>query len=347
METIEQIVDTADFIMGKRVDEFERNFAMYCNRAYSVGLNSGTDALFLTLIAYGIGPKDEVITAANSYIASAMTVSNTGATPVLVDIDPHSYNIDPRQIEEKITKKTKAIIPVHLYGQPADMDPIISIAKKHNLIIIEDCCQAHGAKYKGKRLPYTETGAFSFYPGKNLGAFGDGGAVVTDNKEIKKKLEYLRNDGSIKKYEHILFGYKSRLDTIQAAILNVKLTYLDEFVKKRRSAAKKYSTFLKDVKQIQIPYEADYAYHAYHVYAILCQRRNELQKYLAEAGIATVIHYPTPIHLQKAYKALHLKEGDFPISEDMAKKTLSVPLFPEITNEEIRYICQKIHDFYS
>jgi len=345
-KAIEDTVFNATFSLGKPLEEFEKKFAAFCDKKYAVGLNSGTDALFLTLIAYGIGKGDEVITAANSYIASAMTVSNVAATPVLADVDPKSYNIDPKEIEKRITRKTKAIIPIHLYGQSADMDPIVDIAKKHRLIIIEDCCQAHGGKYKDKILPYTETGAFSFYPGKNLGAFGDGGAVVTDNKQIKEKLKYLRNDGSVEKYVHETFGYKSRLDTLHASILLAKLKHLEKWNQKRRKAAQKYNKLLKGIEQIKTPVEMPYAYHAYHIYAILAEKRDALKKYLEKNGISTVIHYPTPIHLQPVYKNLGYKKGDFPIAEKLAKKTLSLPMFPEIKDSEIEYICKKIKTFY-
>lgn len=346
METIENIIDTASFIYGPQLLTFEKNFAAFCEKKYSVGLNSGTDALMLALLAYGVRSGDEVITVPNSYFSTAMVISNIGAVPVFVDMNPKTYNIDITHIEEKITKKTKAIIPVHLYGQAADMDPIVALAKKYNLTIIEDSCQAHGAKYKGKSLPYTETGAFSFYPGKNLGAFGDGGAVVTNNIEIREKLEYLRNDGAKKKYEHKIFGYKSRLDTLQAAILSLKLKYLNNFVEKRRKAADLYNKKLAGIKGITTPQEADYAYHVYHIYAILSDKRDQLQEYLLKADVQTVIHYPTPIHLQDPYLKLGFKEGDFPLSESHSKHVLSLPIFPEIEKEEIYYICDKVREFY-
>lgn len=347
MGAIEHIVDTASFILGDELEKFEKKFATFCNKKYCVGINSGNDALMLTLLAYGIGENDEVITTPNSYFSTAMTISIINAKPVFVDIDPKTYNIDVNKIEDKITKKTKAIIPVHLYGQSSDMDPIIKIANKYNLIIIEDACQAHGAKYKEKILPYTETGAFSFYPGKNLGAFGDGGAVVTNSEGVKDKLEYLRNDGAKKKYEHKLFGYKSRLDTIQAAILSTKLKYLNQFVEARRKAAKLYKKCLKGVQQIILPFEADYAYHSFHVFAIQCEKRDQLRNYLEENGISTVIHYPTPIHLQTPYRKIGFKPGDFPITESFSKKELSIPIFPEIKEEEIYYVCDKIKQFYN
>lgn len=346
MLTIEDVVDNASFIMGPVLFEFERQFAAYCRKKYCVGVNSGTDALQLALLSYGIRKGDEIITVPNSYFSTAMVISNIGAVPVFVDIDPKSYNIDPTKIEAKITDKTKAIIPVHLYGQAVDMDPIIAITKKYNLIVIEDCCQAHGTKYKNRIVPYTETGAFSFYPGKNLGAFGDGGAVVTDNPQIKEKLEYLRNDGSKIKYEHEMLGVKSRLDTLQASILSIKLKYLDKFIEKRRKAASLYNKKLAGIKQIKIPTKLDYSYHSYHIYAILCEKRDQLQRYLEKAGIQTLIHYPIPIHLQHPYKKTGFKPGDFPITESLAKKILSLPIFPEIKENEIEYIGKVIKKFY-
>lgn len=347
MQVIENIVDEAVFIMGDPLDRFEKEFATFCNKKYSVGLNSGTDALMFALLAHGIKPGDEVITVPNSYFSTAMVISNIGAVPVFVDINPVSYNIDVTKIEEKITKNSKAIIPVHLYGQTADMDPIVAIAKKHNLAIIEDCCQAHGAKYKGQIVPYTETGAFSFYPGKNLGCFGDGGAVVTDNEEIKDKIMLLRNDGALKKYTHKIFGYKSRLDTLQAAVLSFKLKHLNEFNAKRKHVAELYLKKLSDIKNITLPKEMEYGSSANHVFAIQTKDRNKLQEHLEKQGIATVIHYPTPIHLQEPYKKLGFSLGDFPITEEFSSRILSLPIFPELTDEEIGYVNSKVHEFFA
>src|SRR3989344_1510298 len=347
MEVIDNAVDKATFIMGSALERFEKEFAEFCNKRYCVGLNSGTDALMFALLAYGVKRGDEVITVPNSYFSTAMVISNIGAVPVFVEIEPSSYNINVTRIEEKITKKTKAIIPVHLYGQAADMDPIVTIAKKHNLAIIEDCCQAHGAKYKGKIVPYTETGAFSFYPGKNLGCFGDGGALATDNKDIKEKVLLLRNDGAQKKYVHKIFGYKSRLDTLQAAILSFKLTHLDKFNAKRKQVAHLYREKLSDIKKIVLPKEMEYVSHAYHIFAIQTQERNKLREYLEKNGIATVIHYPTPIHLQEPYRKQGFKQGDFPITEEFASRILSLPIFPEMEEEEIEYVCSKIQKFYT
>ncbi len=345
LKIVSNLIKTATFVGGFPVEQFENNFAQFTGKKYCIGVNSGTDALFFALLAYGVGPGDEVITAPNSYFSSAMVISLTGAAPVFADVNPNTLTIDPIKIAQKITSKTRAIIPVHLCGQPADLDEIISIAQKNKLFIIEDCCQAHGALYNGKKVPITETGAFSFYPGKNLGSFGDGGALVTNNKIIAEKVRLLRNDGSREKYKHELFGYKSRLDTLQAAILSYKLTHLTHWNSKRRAHAQLYRKLLSKIPQIQTPEEAGYAYHVYHLYIIETPRRNELQDFLAKKDITTVIHYPTPIHLQKPYRQLGYKPGDFPITEEKAKRILSLPMFPELTEKEIRYIVTAIRDF--
>ena len=344
---INSVIENALFVGGRPVEQFEKEFAHFCGKKYCVGLNSGTDALFLALLAYGIGPGDEVITVPNSYFSTAMVISNIGATPVFVDTDPVSVTIDTTKIEKSITRKTKAIIPVHLCGQPADMDPIVSLAKTYHLHIVEDCCQAHGARYKGHVVPLTETGVFSFYPGKNFGAFGDGGALVTDNAKVAERLMHLRNDGSIEKYTHTGFGYKSRLDTIQAAILSVKLSHLNTWNKKRRNLAGLYNKRLKGISQIVTPTEMPYAYHIYHLYMITCKNRDGLRGHLAKHGIKTVIHYPTPIHLQKPYRQLGFKAGMFPVGEQRSKNILSLPMFPELRESEVLCVCQTIRSFYS
>lgn len=346
MDVFETILDKASFIMGREVEEFERSFAKYCNKKYAVAVNSGTDALLIALMAYGIGEGDKVITVPNSYFATSMVISNVGAKPVFVDIDPESYTIDCEKLEKAISKKTKAIIPVHLYGQPADMDPILDIAKKHKLTVIEDVCQAHGALYKGRVVPYGETGAFSFYPSKNLGCFGDAGALVTDNREVAIKALYLRNDGSREKYKHEMFGIKSRMDSLQAATLSFKLPYLDAWNKKRREHAKLYTKLLKHLPGIITPQEKAYAYHVYHIYAIETSKRNGLTTFLKQKGIVTNIHYPIPIHLQIPYRKEGYKEGDFPVTQEKAKKLLSLPMFPELEEGEIEYVCACIREFF-
>lgn len=345
MQVFEREIASGKFILSERLEKFEKTFAEFCGKKYAIGLNSGTDALRLALLAYGVGPGDEVITAANSYFSTAMVISDIGATPVLVDIDPATSTIDVSKVEKSMTTKTKAIIPVHLYGQPADMDPILMLARRYNLIIIEDACQAHGSEYKGTRVPVSETGAFSFYPGKNLGAFGDGGALVTDNKHVAEKLLFLRNDGAKMKYYHDMIGMKSRLDSLQAAVLLVKLPYLKSWNKKRRVIAKLYNSLLGDIPGIQIPQEAKGGYHVYHLYVIECDRRNALQLYLKRRGIETVIHYPVPIHLQKAFRNKDYKRGAFPVTEYKAKKILSLPMFPEMTEREILFVAKTVKRF--
>lgn len=342
---IAKIIKNAEFILGESLENFENDFARFCKKRYAVGLNSGTDALKLSLIAYGIGKGDEVITTPNSYFSTACVITEIGATPVFVDALADSYTIDAAQIEAAITKKTKAIIPVHLYGQAADMDPILSIARKNNLVVIEDACQAHGAMYKGKVVPVSETGVFSFYPGKNLGCFGDGGAVVTDNSAVKEKLLYLRNDGAAEKYYHTMFGVKSRLDTLQAAILQVKLPHLTAWNSKRREHAKMYTSRLQNIPNLKTPYEDSNMRHVYHLYVIEYQNRDALRKYLKTKGIETGIHYPIPIHLQPPYRKQGFKEGDFPVSEKNAYSILSLPMFPELTNREIVYVTESIKQF--
>jgi dTDP-4-amino-4,6-dideoxygalactose transaminase len=345
MTSIEEVVDQADFNMGPRLQKFESDFAAFCGKKYAVGVNSGVDALTLPLMAHGIGPGDEVIVPANSYFATAMVVSNVGAKPIFVDIDPISYTIDVALVEKAITPATRAIIPVHIYGQPADMGPIMRLAKKHKLIVIEDACQAHGSMYKKRMIPYGETGAFSFFPGKNLGCFGDGGAVVTDNKKIAEKILHLRNDGSYKKYVHTMLGVKSRLDTLQATILSVKLPHLAQWNSARRKHANSYSNLLKGINGIKTPEQNKDAGHVFHAYVIETKKRDVLQKFLHEKGIETIIHYPTPIHLQKPYIKQGFKRGDFPITEEKSKRILSLPMFPELQEEEIKYVCDSIREF--
>lgn len=344
---INLVVNRADFILGQELTKFETAFAKFCGAKYCIGLNSGTDALKFALQALCIGPNDEVITAPNSYFSTAMVITQTGATPVFADIHPCTYTIDPHQVAIAITRKTRAIIPVHLCGQPADMDPLIALAKKHHLTIIEDCCQAHGAKYKGQTVPVTGLGAFSFYPGKNLGSFGDGGALVANSKAVAVLTEKLRNDGSLEKYHHDIIGAKSRLDTLQAAILNVKLKYLRRWNRLRRRHAQLYAHLLKDIPQIKPPVEASYAHNVYHLYMIEASHRDQLQQYLSHHGITTVIHYPIPIHLQPAYKSLGFNKGSFPVTEAAAKRILSLPMFPELTDREIHYVASTIRRFYS
>lgn len=339
------VMQRGDFVLGGAVSEFEREFAQYCNVEHCVGVDSGYSALELIVRAYDIGPGDEVITAANTFIATTLAISNAGATPVLVDCDPHTYNIDATKIEAAITPRTKAIMPVHLYGQTADMDAIVDIARKHGLFVFEDAAQASGARYKGRRAgSLGDAAAFSFYPGKNLGAYGDGGAVTTDDAAIAEKIRLLRNIGQKVKYHHEVKGFNNRLDTIQAAVLKVKLPHLDGWNANRRRAAAKYAELLADLPFVT-PATADYAEHIFHLYVVRMSGRESLMDHLKEKGIATGLHYPIPIHLQPAYAELGYKRGDFPVTEAYADEIVSLPIFPELDDEKVAYVANAIHEF--
>lgn len=345
-KAIKSVLDSTHFILGEEVDRFEEEFAKFCETKYCVGLDNGISALELGMRALGIGPGDEVITPVNSFIASSAAISFTGAKPVLVDCLPDTYNIDPEKIEKAINKKTKAIMPVHLYGQIADMDSIMAIAKKKDLFIIEDACQAHGAVYKGKKAgSLGDLSAFSFYPGKNLGAYGDAGALVTSKKEIAEKVRMMRNYGQKEKYHHLSLAWNRRLDSIQAAVLRVKLRHLPFWNQKRKEHALLYNELLNNTKVIT-PFEIKNVVSIYHIYCLRVEKREKLQQYLQNKGIMTGIHYPIPIHLQKAYCDLGYKKGDFPIAEKLSKEILSLPMYPELTKEEIKYISRNIHMFY-
>ena len=340
------VMKRGDFILGGAVAEFEQVFADYCGAKYAVGVDSGYAALELIVRAYGIGPGDEVITAANTFIATTLAISNAGATPVLVDIDPETYNIDPAKIEAAITPRTRAIMPVHLYGQPVDMDPILAIARKRGLRVFEDAAQAAGARYKGRRIGCLgDAAGFSFYPGKNLGAYGDGGAVVTNDAEIAEKIKLMRNVGQRVKYYHEVKGFNHRLDTIQAAVLKVKLPHLDGWNAERRRAAATYAELLAGLPMITPP-TAGYAEHIFHLYVVRVRNREALMEHLKQQGIATGLHYPIPIHLQPAYSELGYKAGDFPITEAYAETILSLPIFPELDDDKVAYVVAAIRDFF-
>jgi dTDP-4-amino-4,6-dideoxygalactose transaminase len=339
------VMKSSAFILGPEVANFETEFAAFCGTAHAVGVDSGLSALELALLAYDIGPGDEVITAANTFIATALAISATGATPVLVDIDPITYNIAPLLIEEKINGRTKAIMPVHLYGQPADMDAILDIAEQHGLVVIEDAAQAHGARYKGRRAgSLGHAACFSFYPGKNLGAYGDGGAFVTGDAAIADKVRYLRNYGQSQKYHHVVKGYNRRLDSIQAAILRIKLKYLDGWNAARRRHAAMYTELLADVDGIVTPSEAEFAESIWHLYVLRVENRAALQMHLSEQGIQSGIHYPIPIHRQPAYADLGLPAGAFPITESYADQIVSLPMFPELTPGQIEYVIDAVRE---
>ncbi|MEQ1778220.1 MAG: DegT/DnrJ/EryC1/StrS family aminotransferase [Nitrosomonas sp.] len=323
------------YILGPEVDAFESELATYCDTSHCVGVANGLDALHLALHAMGVVPGDEVIVPSNTFIATWMAVSQCGATPVPVEPVDATFNIDPNQIEAAITPRTKAIIPVHLYGHPADLDPILAIARKHKLKVLEDAAQAHGARYKGKRIGgHGDAVAWSFYPGKNLGALGDGGAITTNDPEIADRLRMLRNYGSRVKYVNEVQGFNSRLDPIQAAVLSVKLKHLDEWNARRTKIASRYSTMLADTTDLILPEVPEWASPAWHLYVIRTKKREALQSHLTEASVGTLIHYPIPPHLQQAYAGQGYKQGDFPIAEAMAEEVLSLPMGPHLTTEQ-------------
>lgn len=345
-EAYRNVVDSSYFIQGKECTAFEEEFAAYCESKYCIGVATGLDALYLILKAYEIGVGDEVVVPSNTFIATALAVSYTGATPVFVEPEMETYNINPAKIEEAITEKTKAVMAVHLQGRTADIDTIREITDKYGLKLIEDAAQAHGARYKGKRAgSLGDAAGFSFYPGKNLGALGDGGCVTTNDKELAEKIKALGNYGSDYKYHHIYLGTNSRLDELQAALLRKKLPNLDKWNKYRQEVAKRY---LQEIKNplISLPLKSTEDYeHVYHVFVIRCDRRDELEAYLQENGIGTVKHYPIPIHMQECYKDLEIKEGSLPIAEEISKTVISLPMYYGMTKEDVDYVIEKINEF--
>lgn len=344
-DAFERVYTRSWYIEGEEDAAFEKAFAKFCNAENCVGVGNGLDALMLSLKALGSGNGDEVIVPSNTYIATALAVTYVGATPVFVEPDIRTFNIDSARIEQAITDKTKAIMPVHLYGQPCDMDPIMEIAKKYNLYVIEDCAQAHGATYKGKKIgSFGDAAGFSFYPGKNLGALGDAGAAVTNSKELADKIRALGNYGSDYKYHHIYQGNNSRLDELQAAFLAAKLPILDKMNEERRRIAKLYMTGINN-SEIILPYVIDDAVPVWHIFGIRCDRRDELEKHLNNNGIGTNKHYPIPMHLQKCYADLGYKQGDFPIAEKISATELSLPMYYGMTDEEIDYVIENINAF--
>jgi dTDP-4-amino-4,6-dideoxygalactose transaminase len=339
-----RVLRGTEYILGNDVAIFEQEFATYCDVKHAVGVDSGTSALELALRVLEIGPGDEVITAANTFVATALAISYTGATPVLVDVDPRTYTLDVLRLEAAITDRTRAIIPVHLYGQPADMDAIMALAFRRGLAVIEDACQAHGARYKGRRTgSIGHVAAFSFYPAKNLGALGDGGMVVTNDDRIADALRLLRNYGQREKYHHLVPGFNKRLDTLQAAVLRVKLRHLDRWNAARRRHADLYQRLLGEA--VATPAVADYAEHIWHLYVIHVAERDALRAHLAEHGIATGIHYPVPVHLQPAYASLGYRRGAFPVTEQSASQCLSLPMYPELTPALIERVAAAIAAF--
>lgn len=344
---IQEILDNTAFIQGNAVKDFEKKFAKEHNVKYCLGLGSGTDAIHLALWALNVGQGDEVITVSHTFIATVEGITLTGATPVFVDIDPLSYTMDPSKVEAAITNKTKAIIPVHLYGQSVDLDPILKIAKKHNLYVIEDAAQAHYTEYKGKRIGgFGIVGCFSFYPGKNLGAYGEAGGVVTNDDSLAQKITKLRDHGQAKKYYHDLEGHNYRMDNLQGAILGVKLPHLESWTSARQKNAELYTKLLNNIDGLVTPKVMHYSNHVYHLYVIRVNDKDGLQKYLETKGISTGFHYPIPLHLQEACKKYGYTVGDFPVTETVANSIISLPMYAELTEAHIHYVVDSIKEFF-
>jgi len=340
---LQQVLDNTAFAGGPFVAQFEKEFAAFCGAKHAVGVGNGTDALWMALLALGVGPGDEVITQPDTFIATAEAISYCGATPVFCDVEEKTYNMDPAKLEAAITPKTKGVIPVHLFGQTADIDPITEIARKRNLFVVEDASQAHGAEYKGRKAgSMGVAGCFSFYPGKNLGAYGEAGAVVTSDDALADKMRMLRDHGSAKKYYHTHVGFNCRMDGFQGAVLSVKLKHIDTWNEGRRKNARLYNESLKGTPGVILPQEVDYAKHVYHIYAIRVKERDALISKLGEKEIGTNIHYPVPVHLQQAYSSMGLREGSFPAAERCAAEFVSLPMFPELTAEQIRYVSDEV-----
>ncbi len=344
---INNTIINSNFILGPEIKKFEEDYADFCNAKHCISVSSGTSALQLALQASGIKPKDEVITVPNTFMATVEAIIDAGAKPIFVEIDEDTFNIDTKKLKSLITEKTKAIIPVDLYGQPCDLDPIMELAEKHNLTVIEDACQAHGAEYKSKAIgSISHITAFSFYPGKNLGAYGDAGAITTNNVELAEKIKVISNHGRLKgeKYRHDYLGGNYRMDELQAAILNVKLKHLKDWVNSRRKVASKYNELIKP--NVKIPKEADFAKHAYHLYVIRANKRERLKEFLNSKNISTGVHYPIPLHLQPSLKFLGYKKQNFKITEDCADTILSLPTYPELEDAEIEFISDNINKFF-
>ena len=340
---IHEVIDSSAFAGGPFVTRFEQEFAAYCGAKHVIGLGNGTEALWVVLLAKGVGPGDEVITVPSTFMATAEAISFCGATPVFVDIDEKTYTMDPALLERAITPRTKAIIPVHLFGQVADLDPILEIANRHGLFVLEDACQAHGAEYKGRRAGSIGlAGAYSFYPGKNLGAMGEAGAVATDDTQLKEQIEMFRDHGQRKKYHHAVVGWNARMDGIQGAVLSIKLRHLDKATAARRSHAALYQSLMAGEEQLRLPSEAKDRLHVYHLYAVRAPHRDAVIEALAKRGIHCGIHYPIPVHLQEAYRSLRLGKGSFPVAERCAEEFISLPMFPELTRDQIETVAREL-----
>lgn len=342
---IRAVIDANAFAGGPFVVTFEEEFAAYCHSRHAIGVGSGTEAIWLALLALGVGAGDEVITVPSTFMATAEAITYAGARPVFVDIDERTYTLDPARLRLAITKRTKAIIPVHLFGQPADMDPIMAFAREHGLLVIEDAAQAHGATYKGRKAgSIGDAGCFSFYPGKNLGAFGEAGAVVTDSETLRDKLRILRDHGQVRKYYHTMIGWNCRMDGMQAAILTIKLRHLERGNQLRIAHALQYNRLFENAEEVVRPFAAGYAKHVYHIYAIRVQARDEIMRRLEEEGIGCGVHYPVPCHLQEAYAGLGYGPGSFPVAERAANEFISLPMFPGLISEQIEAVADKVKE---
>ena len=342
---IREVIESSAFAGGPFVEKFEEEFAAFCGSSYAIAVGNGTDALWLTLLALGIGEGDEVITVPNTFIATAEAITYCKARPVFVDVDQETFTMNPAELEKSLNEKTKAIIPVHLFGQPADMDPILDFARANGLFVVEDAAQAHGAEYKGRKAgTMGDAGCFSFYPGKNLGAFGEAGAVVTNDPELRKQIQMLRDHGQSRKYYHAMMGWNCRMDGIQAAVLSLKLRHLDEANSLRRKHALEYNQAFAGIDEVLTPFEGTYSRHAYHVYALRVQQRDAVLRYLHEKEVGCAVHYPVPIHLQEAGRNLGYTKGAFPIAEKLANQFLSLPMFPELTEEQIEYVAGCVNE---
>jgi len=344
---LRHVINATAFSGGPFVERFEEQFASFCNCRHAVGVGSGTDALWLSLMALGVGQGDEVITVPNTFIATVEAICLCGATPVFVDVDEQSYNMNPDLLEAAITKRTKAIIPVHLYGQTADMATIMEIARKHGLYVIEDACQAHGAEYRGSKAgSIGDAGCFSFYPGKNLGAYGEAGGVVTNNPDLAQKIKTLRDHGQSQKYHHKVIGVNSRMDGLQGAVLGVKLRHLSDWNEARRKNAQIYREQLSGLEGVILPREFDYGQHVYHIFAVRVSNRDAFMAALNEKGVGCNIHYPVPVHLQEAFSFMGLRKGHFPVAERCAEEVVSLPMFAELTEDQIEYVVDAVKSFF-
>jgi dTDP-4-amino-4,6-dideoxygalactose transaminase len=343
---IAKTIDNCSFCLGPDVAQFERDFAAYCGAQHAVGFNSGTSALHIAMLLLNIGPGDEVISTPTTFVATSWAISYAGARPVYVDIDDATFTMDPERVEKAITPRTKAVMPVHLYGHPCDLNPLLEICRKHNLPLVEDAAQAHGAKYRGKTVgTFGAMSGFSFYPGKNLGACGEAGALVTNDAAFATRARSLREHGSTVRYYHDEIGYNYRMEGIQGAVLGVKLKHLDQWTRERRRVAHRYHELLADTP-LQLPREADYAESVYHLYVVRHPCRDELKKHLEANQIGCALHYPVPLHLQKCYQSLGYKAGDFSIAEKAARECLSLPIYPELTDDQVQRVAASIRDFF-